>query len=85
MYKATLRQVGDTLMLEVPRALLEQLQLAPGAEVDLALEEGRLIVEPHLRKHYTLNQLMAQCDPSAAVTAEDKDWLNAGPVGRELL
>lgn len=85
MYKATLRQVGDTLMLEVPPALLEQLQLAPGAEVDLALEEGRLIVEPHLRKHYTLNQLMAQCDPSAVMTAEDKDWFNAGPVGRELL
>ena len=34
---------------------------------------------------YSLAQLMAECDPNAALTAEDRAWLDAEPVGREAL
>lgn len=34
--------------------------------------------------HYTLDELLAQCDPSnVRLSAEDREWLNARPVGRE--
>lgn len=84
MLKTKLRQVGDSVMLAVPSTLLEQLQLGVGAEVGLALEEGRLVVEAQPRKRYTLKQLIAQCDPAAPLTEEDQDWLAADAVGREL-
>ena len=35
--------------------------------------------------HYSLAQLMAECDPNAALTAEDRAWLDAPAVGREAL
>lgn len=33
---------------------------------------------------YTLAELIAQCDPSAPLTEEDRAWLDAPPVGREI-
>jgi antitoxin ChpS len=44
-----------------------------------------LIVEPRTCPHYTLTELLAQCDPSAEPTAEDREWLDSQPIGNELL
>jgi antitoxin ChpS len=72
-------------MLAVPPAILDILHLHAGATVGLAVDHGRLVVEPTLRPHYNLDELLAQCDASAEVSAEDLDWLDSKPVGRELL
>jgi antitoxin ChpS len=80
-----LRKVGGSVMLAVPPALLDLLDLHPGATVGLAVEGNRLIVEPRTRPRYTLDELLAQCDPSAEPTQEDREWLDAGPLGDELL
>jgi antitoxin ChpS len=85
MHITHLRKVGGSVMLAVPPALLEMLDLHPGAAVGLAVEGDRLIVEPQTRPHYTLDELLAQCDPSAEPTHEDREWLDAKPVGDELL
>ena len=37
------------------------------------------------RARYTLDELLAQCDPSAELTAQEREWLDAPAVGRELL
>jgi hypothetical protein len=34
---------------------------------------------------YSLAELMAECDPNAALTAEDRAWLDDPAVGREAL
>ena len=33
---------------------------------------------------YTLEELLAQCDPKAPRTEEEQAWLDARPVGREF-
>ena len=85
MHTTTLRKVGGSVMLAVPRALLDVLQLSAGATVGLAVDNGRLVVEPKPRPHYTLDELLAQCDASADPTAEEQEWLDGKPVGSELL
>jgi len=72
-------------MLAVPPALLDILHLEPGAKVGIAVESGRLVVEPQRRRRYTLNELIAQCNPKAPRRKEDREWLEAQPVGREIL
>ncbi len=72
-------------MLAVPPALLELLNLRAGAQVGVGVDNGRLIVEPNQRPRYSLDELLAQCDPSAAQSTEESDWLKGNPVGRELL
>ena len=34
---------------------------------------------------YRLAELMAQCDPNASLSSEDRDWLDAPAMGREAL
>ena len=45
MHTTKLRRVGGSVMLAVPPALLEQLQIKAGATVGLGLDQGRLVVE----------------------------------------
>jgi len=85
MHTTNLRKVGGSIMLAVPPALLDVLHLAAGAKVGLAVDNGRLVVEPAARPRYTLDELLAQCDPAADPAADGRNWLNANPVGRELL
>ena len=60
-------------------------RLRPGAKVGIAIESGRLVVEPQQRPRYTLNELLAQCNPKAKRTKEDREWLGNGPAGAEIL
>ncbi len=72
-------------MLAVPPALLDILHLRPGVQVGIAIEGGRLVVEPQQRPRYTLDELLAQCNPSAKRTREDREWLGNKPAGTEIL
>ncbi len=85
MHTTKLRRVGGSMMLAVPPALLDVLRLRPGANVGLAVERGRLVVEPRKKPHYTLEQLLAQCNPKARRTREEREWLSGKPAGDELI
>jgi antitoxin ChpS len=89
MHTTTLRKVGGSIMLAVPPALLNILQLQPGARVGIAVESGRLVVEPRQRPRYTLDELLAQCDPKARRSKrgskQEREWLDSKPVGSELI
>ena len=56
MHTTNLRKVGGSIMLAVPPALLDILHLRPGASVGIAVESGRLVVEPQQRRKYTLDE-----------------------------
>ncbi len=85
MHTTNLRKVGGSVMLAVPPALLDILELQPGACVGMTVERGRLVVEPRLRRHYSLKELLAQCSPKARRSGADRKWLDSNPAGRELL
>jgi antitoxin ChpS len=85
MYTTNLRKVGGSIMLAVPPALLDILHLRPGAKVGLAVQSGRLVVEPQQRPRYTLNELLAQCNPRARRSKEEREWLDDKPTGGELI
>jgi antitoxin ChpS len=85
MHTTNLRKVGGSIMLAVPPALLDILQLRPGVKVGIAIERGRLVVEPQRRPRYTLEELLAQCDPKAGRTEEDREWLGSKAAGAELI
>ena len=85
MRTTSLRKVGGSVMLAVPPALLDVLQLQPGARVGIAVERGRLVVEPRRRPRYTLDELLDQCDPKARRSKQEREWLDSKPVGGELI
>jgi antitoxin ChpS len=85
MLTTKLRRVGGSIMMVVPPAILDMLQLQADATVALVVEGERLIVESSRRPRYTLDELLEQCDPNAPLSDEDRAWINFAPVGRELL
>jgi antitoxin ChpS len=85
MYTTNLRKVGGSVMLAVPPAFLEQLHLKAGTTVGLAVDRGRLVVEPKPRLRYTLADLLAVSDYSQPQPADEREWIDAPAVGGELL
>lgn len=84
MHTTNLRKVGGSVMLAVPRAILDLLHLEAGATVGLAVDGQQLVVVPQPKPKYTLDELLAQCDPRTEITEEDRAWLDLSSSGREL-
>ena len=85
MHRTNLRRVGGSVMLAVPPAFLEQLNLQAGSTVGLVVADGHLVVDPKPRPHYTLAQLLAISDYSQPQSADDREWVDAPAVGGELI
>ncbi len=82
----TLRRAGGSLTLTIPMSLVRLLGLSEGARVGVSVDAGKLIAEPASeRPHYALDELLRQCEPTAAMTSEDEAWLADRPVGAELI
>lgn len=84
MPTATLRSIGGSVVMAIPKRLLELVHLQSGSQVDIDVQEGRLVVAPKKKPRYTLTELMAQCDLSQPETAEVREWLDAPVMGAEF-
>ena len=85
MHVTNLRKVGGSVMLAVPPAFLDQLQLQPGSAVGLTIDHGRLVVQPAPRPRYTLAELLAQSDYSQPQPEDEREWVDAPSAGHEPL
>ena len=85
MHTVKLRAVGGSVMLAIPKSMLEGLSLHANQKVGVSISDGRIIVEPKVRPRYTLTELIAQCDLDEPISAEDREWLDAAAVGREAI
>ena len=83
MHLSNLRSVGGSIMMAIPKAILDMLGLEANAKVGLTVEDGKLIVEPRVKPKYTLGEIMAQCDLKAPVSREARKWDKLPPTGRE--
>jgi antitoxin ChpS len=86
--RTVLKKSGGSLIMTVPAAARKALHLVEGQEMTVAVEGERLVLAAarpaRRRPKYTLKQLLAECNPDAPLTEEEKAWLNMPPVGREL-
>jgi len=72
---------GNSQGVRFPQRVLEEANVAVGDEVDVTVQEGRIVVTPsqRVRGRYRLEDLVAQI-PEGYEPAEE-DW--GPPVGRE--
>jgi antitoxin ChpS len=85
----TIKKAGGSLIVTVPAKARDALKLSEGQEMTVEVEDGRLIYEAKAptrrRSKYTLEELLAQCDFDQPYSDEERAWIDAPPVGRELL
>jgi len=77
---ATLHRWGNSIGLRLPKPLLEQLGLGEGSQVDIRVERGRLVVEPHRPKRLTLQDIIKGFGPDDQ--PGEVGW--GKPVGKEV-
>lgn len=70
---------GNSPALRIPKAMLDELQISQGDEVELTVEQGQLKVRP-LNPKLTLDSLLAAITPENCHKAFD--W--GKPVGKEV-
>ncbi len=85
MLTSTLRTVGGSVMMAIPKAVLEVLHLGANDKVALSVEDGRLVVEAQPRPKYTLAELLAQCDTGAEASDDLRAWDSTEPMGSEII
>ncbi len=85
MHSAKLRQVGGSVMVAVPKSILESFALKAGSDVSVEVEEGRIVMCPRNQPRYTLRELLEQCDGALPVDQPDAEWLTSPSTGQELI
>jgi antitoxin MazE len=89
--RVAVQKWGNSLALRIPRALADAAGVGPGTEVEVSVQEGRLVAEPVVRVP-TLEELLAGFaeentggypDVPGAVGREA--WPEDAPRGRERL
>lgn len=81
----TLKQAGGSVMVTVPAHVRRDLKLAVGDTVRVAAENGRVVIEPvRVKPHFSLDEILAKCNPDAPLSAEEQAWRDDKPVGGEI-
>jgi antitoxin ChpS len=83
MTTVTLRTLGGSVVLAVPKQILGMMRLGAGSQVDVGVVGGKLVVAPQEKPRYTLAELLSQCDFSQPMTADEQEWLDSSNIGRE--
>lgn len=61
--RARVQKWGNSLALRIPKSFAIEIALHSGAEVDLTLEDGRLVITPLSEPRYSLSDLLAEVTP----------------------
>ncbi len=59
----TVARWGNSLAVRIPQHVVKEIQLAEGAEVDLLIVDGNLVIKPSLPRRYSLEELVAAITP----------------------
>lgn len=85
-HSARLRKVGGSVMLAIPKAMLEELDLKPDNSVGLTVKSGKIVVAPQTagRRRHSLDKLLSEWKRPQR-TRDDNDWVTGPPAGREII
>lgn len=79
---ATLRRSGGSVILSIPKVIVDPLAVDAGSVVELTMSGRSLSVTPARR---TLADRLAASPKSPAAWQRDAEWLEDAPQGREAL
>lgn len=79
--KTTAQKWGNSLAIRVPKRVAEEAGLQEKDAVEIEVRRGTLVVRPHLRRVYRLEDLLKRI--TLRNVHEGVDF--GGPVGREAL
>ena len=83
-YTVRLRKIGRSVMLAIPKPILEALDLEPDIKLGLSIRGGKLVIDPR-RGRYSLDELLAEHKRLMRRLPADHAWVSGRSAGRELI
>ncbi|MCB1677888.1 MAG: AbrB family transcriptional regulator [Halioglobus sp.] len=84
--KLAIKKWGNGAAVRIQRVLLRQINCDIGESLEVEVVDGGLFLRPAREPEYSLDDLLASCKPEQFKLSDgDKQWLDAKPVGREVL
>ncbi len=62
----TIQKWGNSLAVRIPKPFVEEIHIESGSEVDLTVDDGKIIIVPQVESKYSLAELLQ------GVTARNK-------------
>ena len=84
MYEGVLREVDGSVLVALPRALLDKLKIGANSAVTIDIDGGGIVLRPRGQPRYSLVDLIEASEEHAASFADD-EWVSGPPLGQELL
>ena len=56
--QTTIRKWGNSLAVRIPKAFVKEARVAYGTQVDLSVDDGRIVIDPHVEPEYRLEDLL---------------------------
>lgn len=78
-----IKKWGNSAGMVIPGVVMKELGLQTGQSMEASVKNNQLVLTPIARR-YTLDELLAQCDPDAPTITEDDIWGQDKPVGNEI-
>jgi antitoxin MazE len=78
--KTTAQKWGNSLAIRVPKSVAVQVGLKAQDDLDIEVQDGNVVLKPHLRRVYRLEDLVKRISPKNVHGEID----TGTPVGREI-
>lgn len=78
--KTTAQKWGNSLAIRVPKSVAVQVGLKAQDDLDIEVQDGNVVLKPHLRRVYRLEDLVKRITPKNVHGEID----TGTPVGREM-
>ena len=81
--QTSIRKWGNSAGAIIPAAILKKAGVVMNDQLEIEVIEGRIVLRP-AAPSYTLAELLkASPEGTVVMDAEDRQWLDAAPVGKE--
>ncbi len=84
MTAIVIRQSGGANIVSIPKAVVNTLGLHVGSKLDMSINDNKIVLTP-ITEELDLQTLLAGSPKECFnVTQEDREWLDAKSVGKEV-
>lgn len=56
--QTTIQKWGNSLAVRIPKAFVKEARVACGTPVDLSVDDGKIVIDPHAKLEYRLEDLL---------------------------
>nr|WP_314628438.1 AbrB/MazE/SpoVT family DNA-binding domain-containing protein [uncultured Noviherbaspirillum sp.] len=80
--KLSIQKWGNSAAVRLPSALLDHLGISAGDQLEVDIRPDGFFIKP-AKPHYSLAELLAQCDAAMPVTEDIASWDRSPSAGKE--